>query len=295
MKRMSIVGLCLIAAFAMSAIAVTSASASAPEFGKCIKKAVASGEGFSDAGCTLHVTTGAKFEWKNWESITHKGATSVMTSELATLESEGGTKISCKHQHTPAFQITGEKTVNGVVGEYEECASSAVPCENTATSGDINTTVLEGEIGVEKFGLKEGKPEPKLNKVATVLYGPGGKTNGGTSKLAEFHCTGLLEVEVEASIMHKNACVNKMASICKGEKFTAAKGEQTPSKFATESCIKTNPVASKDKSGEVSTECDNHNLVSKLKAAGEFEESGQSQTNENKAELAEKSEINTVV
>jgi len=57
------IGLCLIAVFAIGAVATASASAAAPEFGRCVKKAKAEGSGFSDAGCTASVETGAKFEW----------------------------------------------------------------------------------------------------------------------------------------------------------------------------------------------------------------------------------------
>jgi len=159
MKRMRIVGLSLIAAFAMSAIAVTSASATAPEIGRCLKKTVAGGAGFSDAGCLKAVGTAAKYEWTT--TLVKNKETSVLTSTLATLEGEGKVKISCKHQKTPPFTITGPKEINGIVGEYTECASSSVPCENKgAGSGSITTTVLEATIGVEKLGEKEGKKSP---------------------------------------------------------------------------------------------------------------------------------------
>jgi len=297
MKRMSIVGLCLIAAFAMSAIAVASASATAPEFGRCIKGEA--GTKYSDAGCTKALGTG-KYGWTT--TIVNNKVESVMTSTKATLESEGGTKISCTKQVTPPFEVStpNTKEVRGVVGVYEGCASSAVPCENAkgGGSGKITTATLEGAIGVEKLGenKEKTKKEPQLNKIANVLYGPGGKANGGKSSLAEFECTGLLQVNVEGSIMHP-ITANKMLSESV-EKFTATKGEQKPTLFVeapTEACEAKNPVPSKDK---VETgECDNHQLVSKLKeTALEFEESGQSQTNKNKSTLPiEKIEVNTVV
>jgi len=56
--------LCLVAAFAISAIAVASASAAAPEFGRCIKKATKGGEGYSNGVCTDGVSTNAKYEWQ---------------------------------------------------------------------------------------------------------------------------------------------------------------------------------------------------------------------------------------
>lgn len=63
MRRFGILGLCLMAALAVSAVAVASASAEAPEYGRCIKKAKAEGAGYSNAACTTAVGTGAKFEW----------------------------------------------------------------------------------------------------------------------------------------------------------------------------------------------------------------------------------------
>jgi len=57
------IGLCLIAVFAIGAVATTSASAAAPEFGRCVKKAKAEGSGFSNAGCTAAVGSEAKWEW----------------------------------------------------------------------------------------------------------------------------------------------------------------------------------------------------------------------------------------
>jgi hypothetical protein len=63
MRRLRALGLCMVAALAISAIAVSSASAEAPEYGRCIKKAKAEGGGYSNSGCTTSVETGAKFEW----------------------------------------------------------------------------------------------------------------------------------------------------------------------------------------------------------------------------------------
>ena len=60
MKRIKIMGLCLVAVFAVSVMASASASAEAPEFGRCLAKA---GGKFSDAGCTKGVVSKGKFEW----------------------------------------------------------------------------------------------------------------------------------------------------------------------------------------------------------------------------------------
>jgi hypothetical protein len=66
MRRVRIIGLCVIAALAIGAVAVSSASAAAPEFGRCIKKAKAEGTGYSNAGCTTSASgSEAKYEWTN--------------------------------------------------------------------------------------------------------------------------------------------------------------------------------------------------------------------------------------
>jgi hypothetical protein len=65
MRRVRIIGLCVIAALAICAVAVSSASAAAPEFGRCIKKSKAEGSGYSNAGCTTSAESGAKYEWTN--------------------------------------------------------------------------------------------------------------------------------------------------------------------------------------------------------------------------------------
>jgi hypothetical protein len=65
MRRDRLAGLCVLVALAVCAIGAASASAAAPEFGRCIKKAKAEGSGYSNAGCTTAVGSGAKFEWSS--------------------------------------------------------------------------------------------------------------------------------------------------------------------------------------------------------------------------------------
>src|SRR6266404_8222805 len=52
MRRIRIVGLCLVAAFVISAIAVTSASAEAPEYGRCLKVTPKSLSNYDGSKCT---------------------------------------------------------------------------------------------------------------------------------------------------------------------------------------------------------------------------------------------------
>ncbi len=64
MRRLRMLSVCLIAAFFVGAVASATASAEAPEFGRCVKKAKAEGTGFEDSGCVTEASgSGAKFEW----------------------------------------------------------------------------------------------------------------------------------------------------------------------------------------------------------------------------------------
>src|SRR5438105_3308610 len=158
MKRMSIVGLSLIAAVAMSAIGAAGASAAAPEFGRCLNISPKTGA-FKTATCTAKASvTEHNFEWfpgngslaKNGESkpIEKKKFTSALNaSTLATLEGEGGTKITCKKQVlTHPAEITGAKTAGKIQAKYNECKALGVACEN-AGAGEIVTTELGAELG----------------------------------------------------------------------------------------------------------------------------------------------------
>lgn len=63
-KRQITIGICALALLAIGGGGASSASAAAPEFGRCVKKATKGGEGYSKAGCTAKVSTGAKYEWQ---------------------------------------------------------------------------------------------------------------------------------------------------------------------------------------------------------------------------------------
>ena len=63
MTRPRTIILCVLALLAVGLVASTTAFASAPEFGRCIKKAKAEGSGYGDAKCNEAVGSGAKYEW----------------------------------------------------------------------------------------------------------------------------------------------------------------------------------------------------------------------------------------
>jgi hypothetical protein len=210
MKRLRIVGLCLVAAFALSAITVASASATAPEFGKCEK--VTSGGAYKDAGCTKPETgTKGKYNWV--ADATGVKFKAHMTGSLATLEGEKGSKITCTAEHNENAAYTGPKTVGNIVAEFEGCETSGLKCHSAgAGEGDITTNPLEGLLGNEK---------PK--KLEVQLHGP------GHGALAEFECSSAVKIVVTGCVAHP-VTTDKM-ELNVTEKFTQSKGEQKPDKF----------------------------------------------------------------
>ncbi len=245
MKRIRIVGLCLVAAFAMSAVAASTAAAEPPEIGRCLKKAVAGGAGFSDAGCTKAVASAAKYEWQAGPGPKNKFTSKMKEATSATLETVKLEKITCKGE-TSTGEIASAKEVAAVVATFTECTSSGLKCTSAGQAeGTIVTNPLSGVVGDE---TESAESEAK-DKVAEELHGPGG------GNLAEFSCAGI-PIVVKGSVLH-NISANKMLNPST-EKFTASKGEQKPDKFVG------GPV-------------DQHILESN-KGGGEFLEAGQTIT-----------------
>jgi hypothetical protein len=120
MKRMRIVWLCLLASFALTAIAASSASAAKPEF---IAK---------------------KFP-----------VTFTSTSGKGTLETLGGTQVTCSSD-TDTGELTGAnggKDIANVVVKFNGCKESVFNAEcktSGAAAGEIKTNVLSGEVGYIK-------------------------------------------------------------------------------------------------------------------------------------------------
>jgi hypothetical protein len=216
MKPMRMMGLCLVAIFMMGTLAAASASAAAPEIGRCVKTAAGAGK-FTTAACTTE-KAGGSFEWMPGAvkgKFTTKGG-------LGVLETKNGTTVSCKTE-TSGGEYTGPKTVGGVVVKFNECESGHFKCKTVGSAeGELVTKTLEGVIGVEKKGLK-----PSANKIAFDLF-PAGKTGF----FIEFGC-GPLPVRVQGSVLVPLTPTNKMAMTIT-LKYTAKKGKQKPEKFEGE-------------------------------------------------------------
>jgi hypothetical protein len=227
MKHLRVIGVCVLCACAISAATVPSASAIAPEFGRCLKATPKALSNYDSAKCLKLAsedtgTEAEKLAKGNYQwfpgVVRNKFTTHIKEATIATLETVGGTKVTCTGE-TSTGEFTGLKTVGNMTVHFTGCETNKVKCESAgAGMGNITTAALEGPIGFET----EVVP-PSKNHVANELHAPGG------GHLADFECVGLT-VEVRGSVLHKiTANAMKLSAT---EKFTASKGKQKPEHLA---------------------------------------------------------------
>jgi hypothetical protein len=185
MRRITITGICLVAAFALTALAAASASAALPEIYECHKQ---TGGKYTEKKCTKEASgkTAGKYELGPWGSLSgaKKGKEIKGTSKAAALHA-GGTEIKCKSSTSTAY-LTGPKTEGEVNVAFKGCEALGHPCNSITPkgkSGEIKTKELQG-----KLGFLEGK-SPEVGIDVSPASG---------KFLAEFECAGLI-VEVEGS------------------------------------------------------------------------------------------------
>jgi len=217
MKRIKILGLCLMVACAFAAVSVTS-SASAAEFGQCVAakhgawanstctvKPAKAGKGsfnfeaadscyamkhgnFTESGCkTVSEKKGKPAHKGGFESA--PSPTYTTSSGPAELITPGFGAVKCSAS-TGAGAITGGKSTTTQTS-FTGCESSGQKCQNTATEGNIVTFPLTGAL-----------TEPTVGKAETVLTPTSGKY------LAEFACTGVAVIRTGGSVGGNNTPVN---------------------------------------------------------------------------------------
>jgi hypothetical protein len=211
-------GLCLIAAFAVAAITAAGASA-LPEFGKCEKSATHEGK-YTDSNCTKKAKlVGGKgtgeFEFHNslhftknekeFSNGTGEKVPAVLTSpfhlcipsEEKLAKCREGEKeevflgepirVECKEIFDLGeFSSTSSKEVRNIHVTFRGClADGTIACSNTASEGVIETNLLKGTLGY-------------IKKVAPKEVGVDIKPQSG-KVFARFNCAGLLNITVGAA------------------------------------------------------------------------------------------------
>lgn len=152
MRPIKIVGLGLIAAFAISAFAVADAAAAVPELGRCVKVAPKTGE-YSGNRCVTPAAGKGSFDWSPGPGALKKFEG---TGGETTLETVGKQKIACVASIFTG-EYTGAKT-ESVSLEMQGCndaVTGAVCQTHLKGAGKIETLApLEGELGFIKGGEK---------------------------------------------------------------------------------------------------------------------------------------------
>jgi hypothetical protein len=214
MKRIGMVGLCLAAVLAMSAVVVASASAAAPEYGRCLKAEkigkVYNG-GYTNSSCTTasESKTG-KYEW--FPGVVKNKMTT--SGGKALLETVDHLEVACTSE-TSVGEFNGAKEVKDTVVTFKGCEAAGDECSTTgAGTGELVTKTLEGIIGFENKAAK---------KTAFDLY-PAGKTG----LFIEFAC-GALTVAVRGSVLVPISSDKMLTSL--KLKYKATKGKQQVEHF----------------------------------------------------------------
>lgn len=154
--RIKTMGLCLLAAFLVAAVAVSSASAALPEYKVCAKATKVGKEytgKYSDKACTT-TTTGGKYELV---SGTGKKPGFKAKSGPSKLETPGVGTTECKSSKSTG-EFSGSKEVKKVITEFKTCTSLGKKCQSTgAKAGTIITDASSGTLGyISKTPLKVG-------------------------------------------------------------------------------------------------------------------------------------------
>jgi hypothetical protein len=153
MKRIRIVGLCLVAVFAMSALVASSASAATPTYKVCKKAAVKEKGTFNNKTCTIASKGGKKeggYEIGAWNEGKEKepkfkdtNGVSTLTSYIKGFGIVGA--VSCTKAKGEG-KITGPSNGNVTV-TFEKCTSSGESCASAGEkAGKIKTSLLATEL-----------------------------------------------------------------------------------------------------------------------------------------------------
>jgi hypothetical protein len=192
----------------------SSASAEAPEYGRCVKTA---GGKFKNSTCTVASVPGEeKYEWFPG-AVKNKFRTKLKVSTFVTFETTAGTKLVC-HEATGEGEITGAKSTTGSY-VFSGCETSKLQCQSEGGEpGTLIGNTLNGLLGIEVEAAN-----PANNSIAEDLFPA---EAGGL--FVEFTCSGL-SVVARGSVL--NPTTENTMTESTTLKWSAAKGKQKPEKF----------------------------------------------------------------
>lgn len=184
MKRMRILGLALVAVFALGVVTAVSASASEPGWYECKKET----GGKLEKGCGKE---GGKGGYVLAPGV-GKGKEAKGKGEVAILHNvipgKGDIKVECKSFKDVLTPVAPNLVVK-VVSTFSKCKSLGVPCQSGSKKETIVTESLAGELGY-------------LSKSGPVVgVDLANEANPGAGYLAQFECTGVAKVRVFGSVI----------------------------------------------------------------------------------------------
>lgn len=220
--RLKMMGLCLVAVFALTAAISASASAAEPAFYECHKLTTKPYKGkFTDKKCSVAATpeqeaAGKVNKYELQEGIGTKGKAFKGKGGAATLHTPAvGGEVTCKSFKDEGHVAT-PTTENKVISEFKTCTSLGKKCTSPAAkAGTIKTKNLAGELG---YISKAGKT------VGVELQAETG------SILAEFNCEGL-EIVTTGSVIGTLEPVNVFTKTEVNQFTVNGEGFQSIKKF----------------------------------------------------------------
>lgn len=180
MRSIKVIGLCLAAVFALSAIVAASASAAAPEYKACVKASKVNKKytgTFSNKECTDAAAEG-KYELAEvtpGTTFTGKAKTGVLNSYNPLENNKSVGKIECKKASELGEIINAKQAVQEVT--FSKCTTEggSVKCGSPAASGEIHTSAIVSTL----VWLNSAKTKP-----GSIEY----STEGPEHPQAEFEC-----------------------------------------------------------------------------------------------------------
>ncbi len=171
MNRIRLVGPCLAAVCALSTVVAASASAAAPEFGRCLKLAGEKVHGsptvyhgdFSNSVCTTaSPESKGKYEWYPGVVKNHF-TTKIKEGTKVTLETVHGLKVICTGE-TSTGEYTSPKLEEDVVVTLTGCEANGYEASSAgAAEGEVVTDPTECELGIIEKGETPAKDKVGLS------------------------------------------------------------------------------------------------------------------------------------
>jgi hypothetical protein len=190
MKRMRILGLALVAVFALAAITAGAAMAEKPTWKVCVKAEPKNTGEYENKECTTSTPGVGKYNLVagigKAKPFKGKGGKAVLHNVIP---EKGDIKVECE-SFKDAGEVVAPSGVVNVHSEFKKCKSLGFPCKTEGGKNEtITTNLLAGELGwMDKAHTQAGES-------LTSQAAP------GTGYLAEFECEGEAKVRVHGAVI----------------------------------------------------------------------------------------------